>query len=297
MSGSVIPFSAIKERKRSNQHIQNAPSEWEREPVSRKGDESMEKTHYFRTDWNRLLKNYPIYLAVLGVALSLLFSLEGSAFGEGLVNNNAVDTYFMSINLNGQMITYTFCAVPFATVFCEDLEHKYLRYGIQRCSVTRYVLSKAGVIYLSSVIAMVLGTALFLVYVRFQVPWTSDAFQKDFYLAGMYPSLIAGGRYGVYILLSALQRGMLAGTLSLMAALLSLFITNKAVTLAAPVLTCQILLQFGGGGWLNVAIFNPSLRMEQYGSDVQYFLMMAGLSLIPAALITWGIHGKIKARL
>lgn len=255
----------------------------------------MARTHCFRTDWNRLLKNYPIYLAVLGVALSLLLSLESYAFQEGMVNCNVVDTYFRAVNSQGQMIAYVFCAVPFAAVFCEDLEHRYLRCSIGRTSVKKYVLSKAVTIYACSVLVMILGTVLFLIYVSIQTGWTSDSFQKDFYVAGMYRSLILEEHYAVYMILCALQRGMLAGALSLFASFVSLFISNKMVTFVTPVLAYQILQQFAGNGWAAVQLFDPAIW--SFDSDFQYFLLVSGVCIIPSVLFTGGIYAKIKARL
>ena len=134
----------------------------------------MEKTKYLRTDFSRLFKKYPLYLAIVGVAVSLIFSLENYAFEKGMVNVNVMDTYMFAVEMSGKMIAYAFCASAFATVFCEDLETKYLRYSIGRGNLIKYVFSKTTVIYISSIITMVLGTFLFVVYLRLQLPWTHD---------------------------------------------------------------------------------------------------------------------------
>ena len=39
----------------------------------------MNRAHYLKTDIRRLIKNYPIYLGIVGVAISMWFSLEDSA--------------------------------------------------------------------------------------------------------------------------------------------------------------------------------------------------------------------------
>ena len=57
----------------------------------------MNRAHYLKTDIRRLIKNYPIYLGIVGVAISMWFSLEDSAFTEGMVNGNALDTYDLPI--------------------------------------------------------------------------------------------------------------------------------------------------------------------------------------------------------
>ena len=79
-----------------------------------------------------IAKKYPLYLAIAGVAVSFIFSLENYAFEKGMVNFNVMDTYIYAVEMSGKMIAYAFCASAFAAVFCEDLENKYLRYSIGR---------------------------------------------------------------------------------------------------------------------------------------------------------------------
>ncbi|MDD3278935.1 MAG: hypothetical protein PHG16_08640 [Lachnospiraceae bacterium] len=255
----------------------------------------MNKVHYFRSDIQRLIKNYPIYLAVFGVAVSIWFSLENYAFEEEMVNGNVLDTYSMAVNLSGIMIAYAFCAFSYATVFCEDLENKYARYSINRGNVWKYVVSKAVVVYGSSVITMVLGSLLFISAIRLKIPWTSDFGGQDMYLTGMYCSLIAGEHYWAYIFLCTLQMGMLAGVLSLAASFLSMFVSNKMLILITPILIQQILLEYRGKSWFSVMLIYPNLN--QFSTDIQYFLTVFGCSLCFSALFTWGIYKKIKNRL
>ena len=255
----------------------------------------MNREHYLRTDIRRLVKNYSIYLAIVGVAVSIWFSLENYAFEEGMVNGNALDTYSLAVNLSGIMTAYAFCAFSYATVFCEDLEYKYARYSINRGNTWKYVVSKAVVVYGASVITMVLGSLLFVAAIRLKLPWTSGAADQSTYLAGMYSSLIAGEHYWSYVFLCALQMGMLAGTLSLAASFLSMFVSNKMLILITPILIQQILLEYRGKGWFSVMLIYPTLN--RFSTDIQYFLTVFGCSLCFSALLTWGIDKKIKSRL
>lgn len=252
-----------------------------------------EKPKYLRMDFNRLLKKYPLYLAIAGVALSFIFSLENYAFEKGMVNSNVMDTYMYAVQMSGKMIAYAFCASAFATVFCEDLENKYLRYSIGRGSLIKYVFSKTTVIYISSIITMVLGTFLFIVYLRMQLPWTGDMEMSN--MSGMYEALWKNRHFITYILIYAVQMGMLSGALSLVSSFVSVIITNKMLIILTPVLIYQILMEFRGSGWANIMIFDPTLF--QFKSDVGYFLIVCGFSLIPSIICTWGIYKKIKTRL
>ncbi len=255
----------------------------------------MSKVHYLKSDIRRLIKSYPIYLAILGVAAAIWFSLENFAFEEGLVNGNVLDTYSLAVDMSGIMIAYAFCAFSYATVFCEDLENKYARYGIIRGNTWRYVAAKSIAVYGSSVVTMVVGSLLFVVLVRFKLPWTSDYADHGLYLGGMYSSLIAGGHYWIYVFLCALQMGMLAGVLSLAASFLSMFISNKMLILITPILLQQILLEFRGNSWFSVMLISP--KINQFPTDIQYFLTVLGCSLCLSTLLTWGIYKKIKSRL
>lgn len=253
----------------------------------------MNKTTYLKSDFFRLFKKYPLYLAIVGVAVSFIFSLENYAFEKGMVNYNVMDTYLYSVGMSGKMIAYSFCTAAFGTAFCEDLENKYLRYSIERGNLIKYVLSKSIVIYISSVITMIFGTFLFIGYLRLQLPWTSDFATPN--VSGMYEVLWKNGHFIVYIFMFALQMGMLAGTLSLAASLASIFISNKMLIMLTPILLYQILMEFRGSGWTNVMLFNPTL--VQLTSDIKYFLIVCISSLGPSALFIWGIYIKIKNRL
>lgn len=255
----------------------------------------MNRAHYLKTDIRRLIKNYPIYLAIVGVAVSMWFSLEDYAFTEGMVNGNALDTYGFAVSMSGIMIAYAFCAFSYATVFCEDLEYKYARYSINRGNTWKYVVSKAVVVYGASVITMVLGSLLFVASIRLKIPWTSEGLQDAFFMEGMYGSLIVGKHYWPYVFLSALQMGMFAGTLSLAASFLSMFVSNKMLILITPILIQQILLEYRGKGWFSVMLIYPTLN--RFSTDIQYFLTVFGCSLCFSALLTWGIYKKIKCRL
>ena len=164
---------------------------------------------------------------------------------------------------------------------------------ILRGNLIKYVFSKTIVIYISAIITMVLGTFLFVIYLRLQLPWTRDLEKPD--MSGMYEILWGNGHFMAYIFVVALQMGMLAGTLSLAASFVSIFITNKMLIMLTPILVYQILLEFRGSGWANIMIFDPALF--QFKSDMEYFLIVCGFSLVPSILFVFGIYRAIKNRL
>lgn len=255
----------------------------------------MNRVHYLRSDLSRLIKHYPLYLAVFGVAATLWFSLEDYAFQKEMINGNVLNTYIMSTEMSGAMIAYAFCAFSYAAVFCEDLENKYARYSINRGNTWGYVASKSVVIYGASVFTMVLGTCLFVACIRLRLPWTSEYADIGVLQSGMYRTLLEGEHYWSYVLLYALQQGMLAGVLSLAAAFLSMFVSNKMMILVTPILIYQVLLEYRGNSWFSVMLVRPFLN--QFPTDIQYFLTVFGSSLVFAILFALGICKKIKNRL
>lgn len=127
------------------------------------------------TDIKRAFNRYEFFAAVAGVCMSLIFSLEH----RGVRNGDTLFTLAMASDLTGALIAFVFCAVPFAAVFCEDLENRYVYYQLSRVNKKIYVFSKLMVIYLSSVLTMILGTALFVGWCRIQVPWVNAGTGAD----------------------------------------------------------------------------------------------------------------------
>ena len=154
--------------------------------------------NFFVPGFCRIFKSYEIYLSVIGVAIALVFSIEQI----NLINGNVLDTYITSTELSGIMVAYIFCAFPFATVFCEDLENKYIRYSIIRGNLKKYVFSQISIIYVTSIAVMVLGTAIFLMGCRTTGPWTNESTGTlNMLLHGNYGSLLKTEHYFMYTVL------------------------------------------------------------------------------------------------
>lgn len=250
------------------------------------------KNHYFLTDLRRLFKGYEIYISVIGVTVALFFSLEKI----GLMNNSVMATYVMATEMSGMMIAYVFCAFPYATSLCDDMEYRYIRYQTIRGSLKRYVLSKVGAIYITSIITMILGSVIFILLYRTQGPWMDLEIENiEQYTAGVYSGFVRDGHYVLYCIFFALQLGLLAGVLSVFAAFLSLYITNKVTVLVLPVLVYQILLECAGPGMFTVFIFRA--YNKPFSQDWQCLLFVISLSIGLVAILTVGIYKKLKTRM
>lgn len=242
---------------------------------------------YLKSDIQRLYKSRAWYIGMLGVTCALFFSLEG----RGFENDCVVFTYVFAMDLSGALITYVFCAVPFATVFSEDLEHKYMRYEAIRGNFKSYVISKCVVIYVSAVLTMLCGSLIFLLFCRAQIPWvnweSTDLLPER---VGCYGSFIENGHYFIYCMLYALHLGMLAGVLSLMAAFGSMFIANRMLVLVLPVLLQMMLYSVIHGYGINVFyVYNKLFENDWFN-----FFFRFGLSLALSAVMATGIYKKLR---
>lgn len=231
---------------------------------------------------------YELYLSIIGVVCSLGFSLESRGMFE-----DVLITYIYATELSGMMVSYVFCSLAYATVFCEDREHSYIRYQILRMGIKKYVLIKVISIYMQAFMTMVIGSILFAVICRSQIPWiTGDSEEIVSKFSGCYVDLIANGQYITYCLMYSGQLGLLAGTLSVCSAWISLYISNKVMVLILPVLIYQILLEYSGKSIMTVFSFRAYNKF--FDQDWQCFLFVLTLSIVPVIALTAAIYRKIK---
>ncbi|MCI9123071.1 MAG: hypothetical protein HFH35_03165 [Eubacterium sp.] len=194
--------------------------------------------------------------------------------------------------MSGMRVSYIFCALPYAASFCEDLEYGYVRYQSIRGSLKRYVAAKVSVIYLVSVATLILGSLIFVCLCKIQGPWTGPAMGG---MGGTYEGLIERGHYVWYCVFYTLQLGLLAGILSVLSALFSLYITNKAMVFVLPVLIYQILGEAADSGTFTVYAFYAYNRL--FEKDWQNLLCLVFVSIGFVSVIACGIYRKLKTRM
>lgn len=203
----------------------------------------------FLSDVKRLILNPRTYLAIVGLVAVLFISLQEARTMSNwqMQEFNSYEAYENAMYGNGHVIIFLCCALPFATVFCEDLEHQYIRQSIIRHNVKGYVCSKWGVIYASAILTMMAGSAFFIViHGTVSDSAVVNGSLKDLMEGSCYGFLYKNGHRFLYEMINAFYRGLLAGNLAVVAAMFSLFIHNKAAVLSTPVLVYQTLWKFGG---------------------------------------------------
>ena len=86
------------------------------------------KTHYIQADMHRILCRKETCLAILGVAAALFFSVGNVQDFEGSV----IQTFLFATYNVGFLLSFVFCALPYGTAYCEELENPYIRYSVIR---------------------------------------------------------------------------------------------------------------------------------------------------------------------
>lgn len=189
---------------------------------------------YLRADLKRLLySGKPALSVALTVGVLLLAMLEGIDFHAGVL-------YVFSLVMYGMpaMMILVCGAFAFADSLCEDAEHKYMRQQIIRGGVRIYVPARICSIFLSAFVTTALGIFLFTNILHFRLAWVEMSGQQH------YDSLLRSGGLRIflknhdfkwYFLCYGMQYGLLSGILSLWASYLSLYLSNRMLVLATPV--------------------------------------------------------------
>lgn len=253
--------------------------------------EKSKVVHYLRADVYQVLTKKETWLSVLGVTLSMFFALESPEELE----NSVIDTLLYSAYGVGFKLSFVFCVLPFGTAFCEELENHYIKYVLIRGNLKKYAVSKAIVIFLASVAVMAMGVLMFAIICSFKMPWIEvESYDSDV----AYKSLLANNHYVVWVAVYGVQWGIFAGCLSLASAFCSLYISNRLLLLAMPVLICQIITELGTGNFRQIVWLNPHIvfdaRYRIFGSDSKTFLwaLVSGLAVATA----FGTFSYIRLR-
>lgn len=238
------------------------------------------------------LCSWRLVFSVLGVAFSFLFSLEYRGFHSG---DSVFTLYRLSSGLSGQILTYIFCMSAFSFVFCEDLENSYIRYSVIRFNLHPYVFSKVILIYLSSMACMISGGILFVFGCTAIVPWASPKDIADGFGAWgeeEFGFLLKEKHYVLYYFISLAFLGLLAGSLSVMAAYVSLYIRNKVMAFSLPILLYQALCRFYASRWLSVSVFH--LESHWFDHPLLQIIYPIWLSIVSTILVSTAIFRKVQ---
>lgn len=259
-----------------------------------------QKIHYFSMDVWRCVSSGKIAVGAVGVCLVLLFAS----------GNQVLSTVFGVYTgvLYGMpfLVTMAFCAFPYADSFCEDFEAKYMNMALVRGNLRRYVLSKAVVIFFSSVVTMILGSCLYVVLLHIRLPWGMDNFDEGVLSTliefGGFRYFLRNGNHMIYFILTGLQLGLLAGILSMFASYISLYISNKLLVMSVPLIGYYLLYIYvpvivGTEPMFDVKTIFDATYGKVCESDLLAFLYAVLVAVIASGVLTLGIYRKIRRKL
>lgn len=253
-------------------------------------------TRYFCNDLYRIFCSPEIYLGVLGVAFSMFLSLENPMNMSGSV----IDTLLLATYGAGFHLTFLFCALPYANVFVEDLDTYYGRYSVIRGNLKKYMAAKLASIFISSILAMSAGCLLFAFIQSAYLPWIDETW-KDTLAGGGNLWMLEKGWYIPWIVMYGVQWGFAAGTLAAVASVCSLYISNKMLILALPILFYQALTEIGTFSFRNikyldlVSVFDA--RFNLFGNDGLMILWAFFLGISVTVLMGMIAYQKMKKRM
>ncbi len=252
------------------------------------------KTRFFKYDMKRMFHGAGFYLAFLISLLVLLRPLQEAVSGKA----DGTFFQFLSVPLGTSDFTpfaALFCVLPYAWSFCEDYNTGYIKAIVSRIGIRKYSLQRCFTVMLSGGIlmaALMLTVSLVCAGLANR-PETSEsaAFLSRTIWADLNLLFVADGFAvaGLRVLLAFLFGSVWA----LFALVVSVFITNRYITLIAPFVVYQIL-------WflLEENAFNPvyQLRGDSDYLPSLWFVLGYQICLIALCILVscLGIRKKVE---
>lgn len=192
--------------------------------------------HTIKSDLSRWFIKKRFFMAVIGIILvNVLIILQNT---DSLANNpTIVETIRIYMNDYFTLITYMIAGSVYGICYCEEQERGYYSFWTKRCSVFSYSISKIWNCFLSAFCVLALGTMIFICSLLFIMPFYDSA--SDAYITGCQEGmgiLLADKHFFLYYLFYSMGLGMIAGILSSITFLFSLFIKNRMVVQILPAL-------------------------------------------------------------
>ena len=198
---------------------------------------------YIKMDMYRAVTGRSFWVAVVGVCLVNFLSSLQCGFN---VDVYTVQYFFTTYSL--YILEFAFGSLAYANCFVEDAEHKFWYQSIQRGNIRNYTKSKVYSCFVAAVVATVFGIIIFVFLMRVRMPFftrNNPAWKNiaEHSVCGFFAN---EKTILIYFLGVALLQGLLAGILSLVSMLLSLFVKNRMFTISIPVIGFYFLTNYLG---------------------------------------------------
>lgn len=144
--------------------------------------------------------------------------------------------------------------ICFSNSFVEEFEYGYVRYKVVRYGVGKYTCSKCAAVFFSAMLSTCMAIAFYGIYAYSVCGRILLEEELGNYIpyadANGFDALVAQGKYGLYMFLKILFRGMAAGTWALLGLLLSTVWRNKYIAIFSP--TIIVYFKDFVYGWLHI---------------------------------------------
>lgn len=246
---------------------------------------------YLKTDVYRLISSKQFYIGIIGMAV--LYYASGFQFGFQEICASYICTKMTSVAI----LSYAFCAIPFSGCYVEDEENLFWYLTVQRGSIKKYAWSKVLVCFVGAVLAMVIGTAIFVLVLHIQYPMVMEdgAVGVQLREVDAFGFLLHGNTAFWYFICSAGMNGLLGGIFALLSAYLSLYEKNRLFTICTPVIGYYFLENF----LTDVLHMSNAVNLEViFSSDLSLFnntVWDVFYALIVALIVLIGI-GTLTVR-
>lgn len=192
----------------------------------------------FMLEFKRMCDSKYLIYGVIGICVYMSVLRLEDLFGEStmyiLVN---------VVNLMGFILVIMIAYEIYGNVFIDDFDNKYIYQVLMRNhNVFFYTLRKTFWIFLSAMVSVAFGMVLYTLTVKLNHIWSDET--TAFMARTPFGQLYVNEHYVLYVLLAGLQFGILAGMMSVIGSLVSLFVNNKIFAGAITVISvfaCNLL--------------------------------------------------------
>lgn len=251
-----------------------------------------------RHDWKRAFGIQFYISVVVSVLVMFMFMITQKMQEQSVFEIVEMNMYSIEFTLVIAMAT-----VPYAHAFIEDFERKTIYQIVTRTDFRRYIISKTATIFLSAVMTVTASTILYVCLLRVSGhAWMSDCLLQSYEINGIgFPDLelwwlLESHKEMLFYLMAGLQMGLLAGLVTLVASLLSLYIRNRMMIIVFPVICLYMMFRYLSGimGY-GYGIYQLYSVFQNYSFAGSYFTLRACITTFFAYMaVTALIYHKVK---
>lgn len=213
----------------------------------------------WRADCARCFGSRNFLVAVSSVLVLLFFSISAEPFFPASLEWKSVYDFFSEIFIGMPVrMSLLICSIPYGLSLCEDMEYRYVYPVLSRQSIGTFLFRRMTVIFWSSWLVMVLALLFCVLILHHWAPWC-DVSDTNYIISvaengWFYDALMKKNGFLFFVVYS-MEFAMLPGTLSVLAAGVSVWITDRLLTLSIPFLVVYVTLDLSvakGISFLNI---------------------------------------------